>query len=430
MPLLAALILLLTVLAIARRVDARLALLGSGALLATLAGQPLTALDTFTRAMVAPMVAPICASMGFAAVLGATGCDRALVTVLVAPLRRLRWLAVPGAVVAAYVVNLAVPSQASTAAALGPILLPLLRGAGCSPVAAGAALLLGASFGGDLLQPGAQDLQAVAGATAAQAARLHALLWPASIAGLLASALVAAVVLRPREPGTADGEPQPALSASLCLRAGVSLLPVAALLLAYAHCPGLGWLVAVPSGEGWQPFAGALPVVRAMLLGCAVAALTAPLRVGALAQEFFAGMGRAYASIIALTISAQVFGAGLAASGLSSWLMQQSERAGALPALAVLFPAGLAAISGSGSGPVLAFAQTFLAPLPAGPALDQAAVLSCCGGAFGRTLSPVAAVTVCVAGFVQISPLALVRRVALPLVVGATVALGVIVTRG
>lgn len=428
-PLLAALILLLTVLAIARRVDARLALLAAGTLLATLAGQPLAALDTFTRAMVAPMVAPICASMGFAAVLAATGCDRALVQVLVAPLRVCRWLAVPGAVLAAYAVNLAVPSQASTAAALGPILLPLLTGAGCTPEAAGAALLLGASFGGDLLQPGAQDLQAVAGATAAQASALHAQLWPASLTGLSAAALVAAVTLRPSAAPRGDRPSPGQLDAALCLRAAVPLLPVVALLLAYANCPGLHWLVAVPAGEGWQPFAGALPVVRAMLLGCAVATLAAPRRVSGLAQEFFAGMGRAYTSIIALTISAQVFGTGLAASGLSTWLLAHSERLGALPALALLFPAGLAAISGSGSGPVLAFAQTFLAPMPAGPALDQAAVLSCFGGAFGRTISPVAAVTVCVAGFVQVSPLALVRRAAVPLSIGAAVALAVVLTR-
>ena len=34
--------------------------------------------------------------------------------------------ALPGAILAAYLVNLAVPSQSSTAAALGPILVPLL----------------------------------------------------------------------------------------------------------------------------------------------------------------------------------------------------------------------------------------------------------------------------------------------------------------
>ena len=41
-------------------------------------------------------VVPICSAMGFAYVLRATGCDRHMVRVLVAPLRRVRFLMVPG----------------------------------------------------------------------------------------------------------------------------------------------------------------------------------------------------------------------------------------------------------------------------------------------------------------------------------------------
>ena len=132
-----------------RRVDVRLVLLGEGLAMALLAGQPLAIADTFTRGMVTAMVAPICASMGFAALMHATGCDRHLVHALLAPVRRLPWLVVPGGIVAAYLVNAAVPSQASTAAALGPILVPLLLASGRPPAVAGAALVLGASFGGE-----------------------------------------------------------------------------------------------------------------------------------------------------------------------------------------------------------------------------------------------------------------------------------------
>lgn len=62
------LVLAAVVLALVRRVDVRLALLGGGAAMALAAGQPLVVFDTFARAMVATMVAPICAAMGFAAV--------------------------------------------------------------------------------------------------------------------------------------------------------------------------------------------------------------------------------------------------------------------------------------------------------------------------------------------------------------------------
>src|SRR5687767_7479521 len=92
---------------IARRVEVRLVLLGAGLILALLAGKPLAVFDTFTRAMVTGMVAPICAAMGFAAVLAATGCDRHLVHLLLAPIRRARWAVLPGGILAAYLVNLA-----------------------------------------------------------------------------------------------------------------------------------------------------------------------------------------------------------------------------------------------------------------------------------------------------------------------------------
>jgi len=130
---LAAFILAVSLALVARRVDVRLVLIGAGLALAALGGRPLASADTFTRAMVAPMVAPICASMGFAAVLGLTGCDRHLVRLLLAPLRRARRAVLPGTILAAYLVNLAVPSQSSTAAMLGPVLLPaLLLGAAAS----------------------------------------------------------------------------------------------------------------------------------------------------------------------------------------------------------------------------------------------------------------------------------------------------------
>src|SRR5688572_1800521 len=122
----AALVIAGAILLMVRRVDVRLVLLGAGLAMGLLAAQPLAIADTFTAAMVTAMVAPICASMGFAALMNATGCDRHLVHALLAPVRRLPWLVVPGGILAAYLVNMAVPSQASTAAALGPILVPLL----------------------------------------------------------------------------------------------------------------------------------------------------------------------------------------------------------------------------------------------------------------------------------------------------------------
>jgi DcuC family C4-dicarboxylate transporter len=434
-------VLLLAVLIIAgavylmvRRVEVRLVLLGAGFLMTLVAGKPLALADTFTRGMVTAMVAPICAAMGFAALMTATGCDKHLVHLLLAPIKRIRWLTVPGGILVAYLVNMAVPSQTSTAAALGPILVPLLLASGYSPVVAGAALVLGASFGGDLLNPGAQDVQAIAGVVQLSAPAISARVIPASIAGALVAAAVFAVLNRSdgngekaqpivAVPDEAQAEAEEFRVSPV--RAVIPLVPVALLLAAYGGFPPLAWLVATPAGADWAALANALPVVRAMLIGALLAVIVARREVQALTRSFFEGMGSAYASIISLTITAQCFGAGIAAMGVSDALLDLARRSGSLTILSAAFPWALSVLSGSGSGPVLTFAQTFLAQM--GPYVDtvKLAAMACFGGAFGRTMSPVAAVVVYSAGLVGVSPVLIVRRFLPALFAGAVVAFAV-----
>lgn len=437
----ALLIVLGAVVLMARRVEVRLVLLGAGLALCALAGKPLLLADTFAKGMVAAMVAPICAAMGFAAVLRATGCDRDLVGLLVTPLRRVRWLALPGGILVAYAVNLAIPSQASTAATLGPILVPLLVASGYTPTVAGAALILGASFGGDLLNPGAQDIQAISGVTGIPGTAISVRVVPASLAGIAVAVLTFTLLQSRRQPEAPPEQVEEAESAPdipeevdtapealperpHLLRALVPLVPVALLLLGYGGVPWLGWLIIPPDGADWKPLTNALPVVRAMLLGTILAALTRWRDFPALVRSLFEGMGDAYASIISLTITAQCFGAGVAASGLGTALLDIASRTGALAILAAGFPWALAALSGSGSGPVLTFAQTFLAGNTAiVPGAATLAALACLGGAFGRTLSPVSAVVVYTSGLVGVSPIQVVKTLLPALLAGALVAL-------
>jgi DcuC family C4-dicarboxylate transporter len=416
---------------IVRRHDIRLVLLGGGLALASLAGRPLAVLDSFARSMVAAMVAPICAAMGFAAVLRMTGCDRHLVRLLLAPLRRRRWAVLPGGIVAAYLVNLAVPSQSSVAAMLGPILVPLLIAAGLRPASAGAALVLGSSFGGDLLNPAAQDVQALAGVTNLPPAELSARVIPASLAGLLTAVFVFTLSARrptasqpvdveapaapnaPRE--DAEGKIDP-------LKAVIPLVPVALLLVAHAGWTPLGWLLRVEESDSRPELAAAIPVVRALLIGFALAAAIGWRDLRRVVGSLFEGMGAAYRDVIALTIVAQCFGAGIAAVGLGKVLLGHfgGSRWG-MATLSIVFPWGLATISGSGSGPVLAYAQACLVALGDRAGLPTLEALTCLAAAFGRTMSPVSAVVLCGAGLVGQSPTELIRRLLPALLAGAAV---------
>src|SRR5258708_3304834 len=58
--------------------------------------------------------------------------------------------------------TVAVIRQGGTVVTVGAVLVPLLRAARLSATTIGAALLLGASIGGELLNPGAPELRTVA----------------------------------------------------------------------------------------------------------------------------------------------------------------------------------------------------------------------------------------------------------------------------
>jgi C4-dicarboxylate transporter, DcuC family len=414
---------------VARGVEIRLVLLGAGLAMATIAGRPLAIADAFGRSMVAAMVAPICAAMGFAAVLAETGCDRHLVNLLMRPLHRSRGAVLPGGLVVAYVVNLAVPSQASTAAMLGPILLPILVASGLRPAVAGAALVLGSSFGGDLLSPGAQDVQALAGVTRIAGSSFSARIVPASLAGMLAATLTFSMLHPPpRDVEVVRGrEPKNPAEPVNILMAMIPLVPVTLLLLAHAGCAPFAWLVRVPDGGHRPDLAAALPVVRAMLIGCLLAAVTCRRGPHRVVRGLFDGMGGAYRDIISLTITAQCFGAGLAAAGLGDALLRLfGGSRWALAALSVGFPWGLATLSGSGSGPVLAFAEVCLVPLQARSGVATLGALTCLAAAFGRTMSPVSAVVLCGSGMADSSPIDLIRNLLPALLAGAVVSLSLV----
>lgn len=435
----------IAVLLIVRRAEVRLVLLGAGLAMAVVAGQPLAVFDAFTFGMVTATVAPICAAMGFAAVLSATQCDRHLVHLLVLPLRRFRWLLVPGGILAAFIVNTSVTSMTSTAAALGPILIPLMLASGVRPEIAAAALVLGSSSGGDLLNPGAQDVQAIAQTVGIPAKEISARVVPASITGVLVGAAVFTLLNRRRgAPDQVPAAPAPASTEDEPFRlnyfkASIPLFPVALLLLAYFLQPRMGadsplaWLLDLPRQDAheWRRLQGALPVVRAMLIGTLLAGLVGWRDIQLLARSLFEGMGTGYTNIISLTITANCFGAGIGVIGLSQALL---GLVGLAPLLAPLFAATipwvLAVLSGSGSGSILAFAQSFLSRMGAQYDVPALSAIACLGGAYGRTMSPVAAVVVYSAGLVGLLPFIVVRKLLPAALAGALGALATVMLMG
>src|SRR5687767_12465722 len=106
----------------------------------------------------AKFLLPICSAMGFAYVVRETGAVGALVQVLVRPIERAPKLFVPAASFVALVVNMAIPSQTSTLAAVGPIDVALMTRVRVRASDAGTALVFGASVAGALLNPGLAEV--------------------------------------------------------------------------------------------------------------------------------------------------------------------------------------------------------------------------------------------------------------------------------
>jgi DcuC family C4-dicarboxylate transporter len=408
---------------VALGVDVRLLLvLGSVPLFAAVGRMP-DLLAKLAAEMVNPgTVVPIGAAMGFAFVLRVTQCDQHLVQLLVRPLRRVRVLLIPGGIAAGYLINMTIVSQAGTASVLGPILIPLLRAGGLAPARAGAVLLLGASMGGELFNPGAVEMRKLAELTHLRGpevvARSRGLNLLACSTALAVFWLLAARGDRARRGGArelapAAGESEPGGEAPFRVNPVKALVPLLPLLI-----------LSSDSVLGTNPLLGALEgpprILAAMLIGVAAAGLTSPRSAGALAPAFFEGAGYAYHHVISLIVAASTFAEGVRLSGLIELVIRSIAP---WPHLALVVgmvaPWCLAVVSGTGIAPAVAVMEFFV---PAAHAMGleptRLGTVSALGAHFGRTMSPAAAVVMVSARLAQARGSELIRHVALPLVVG------------
>ncbi len=429
MLLLALLVVLAAVAAVLRGAEVRLTLLLAALALGGLAGKPLAILQTFLEYFTREQfLLPIGCCMGFAYVLRDTGCDQHLVHLLVRPLQRVRALLIPGVVLVGALVNVPIISQSSTAVAVGSVLVPVLFAARLSPTTAGAALALGSSIGGELLNPGAPELRSVAKVVGVPAIACVERVWPLLLVHL-AVTVPLFWLLSLRAEAAWRGERRQAELADTFrinpLKAFVPLIPL--LLLFLTAVPPPFRLLEVP--RHWLVAEGARPdafdsrlIGAAMLVGTVVGALTTPGKAGRAAKVFFEGAGFALTNITSLIVAAGCFAKGVEDAGLAAPLGRAIAGAPRLlMPLAALLPLGFAWVSGSGMASTEGLYRFYYDPateLGVDP-LRVGAVVSLSAAA-GRTLSPVAAVVLMAASLTGASPLALVRRMALPLLAGVT----------
>ncbi len=412
-----ALIVLLTFAAIIKKFETRLCLLLGGVALAILSGKPWPVMESFVATMTHRTIVPtICSVMGFAYVLKYTECDKNLVHALSEPIKKLKLFIIPASMIATFAINTSLTSAAGCGAAVGAILIPAMIAAGISPAMAASAILAGTW--GSMFSPGSAQLPVIAKVANTDIISIMAGHLTASLAafGISVVALtVTAIVLK--EHVVLENNAAQAVTGSEpkfkvnYIKAIIPIIPLAI-------------LVSASKQVGFLPEAF-YNVPLAMIIGsvcCYLATLKSP---AAISKEFFSGMGHAYGHIIGLIVAATVLTKGMEVAGLTGALIDAMKSTKSLAGFIAAFgPFAVAVISGSGDAATMTF-NTAITPHAAdfGMEAGKMGSLAFLTGQVGRSMSPVAGVTLVCAGIAAVNPMELAKRNAIPMLLAAIVAM-------
>ena len=398
-------VIIVTVWALIKRYETRLVLIGAGLLLCCISLDPMAALNQFAKSMTNnSLVMAICSSMGFAFAASYTKCDRSLVHYLAAPVRGLGIFLIPVCTVITFFVNIAIPSAAGCAAAVGSTLIPVMLRAGIKPAAAAAVL---AGTIGSYLSPGTSHnpyVAKMANMEVMDFIGFHSTYSLMCGAILVVGVLLVCLVLRDNK-GDANAQvdesklqKQDDFTPSV-LKALVMLVPIAILV-----CGNL-WVPAIKMG-----------VAQAMVIGAICALAVGRCNPQEFSKQFFNGMGKGYADVMGIIIAAGVFAAGLRAAGLIDVCVDALKNANEYARWGgALGPWVMGVITGSGDAATLAFNEAVTPHAEAfGMSIPGLGALAFLTGALGRTMSPLAGVTILVSGIAMVSPIEVIKRTALP----------------
>ncbi len=405
---------LLTVVAVVyfliKKYETKLVLFTAGVFMATVALAPMKAFEAFAKSMTsAPLIQAICSVLGFAAVLKITECDKHLINALGGGLRKAGVFLVPAAMLLTFTINIALPSAAGCAAAVGAIFIPLLIHSGVHPAMAAAAVF-GGTYG-SMLSPGLSHNAFVAEIAKIPVLNVINTHMTATIVSALVSASVLgilAVMLKEHKGYTStDKDFQVDTSFKVNpIYALVNVVPLILLLVSFQY--------------GKQYPALKIGVPESMLIGVVLAVLVTRKNPTEISKKFFDGMGGAYAEILGIIITATVFVAGLQALGAVDAFNKLLISNPSFASIgATVGPFLLAIVTGSGDAAAFAFNKA-VTPLAVelGTTIERMGSLSALSGSIGRSMSPLAGSAIICAGFAKVATMELAKRTAPGMIMG------------
>ncbi len=411
----AVLVVIGTIYCLIKRYETRLVLFTAGMLLCCISLDPLAGLTQFAKSMTnSSLIMAICGSMGFAFVTTHTQCDKHLVSFLAAPLKYLGIILIPAATAITFFINVALPSAAGCAAAVGTTFIPVMIRAGIRPAAAGAAILMGTY--GSILSPGMSHNNFVAKISEMNVMDLIGLHMPYSLIceamGLVGITIVC-FILRDNKPTQEEMDAYNAINGGgdpikkiNPLKALAPLVPLIILVLGNTCVPAIK-----------------MGVAEAMVLGAIFTLIVCLSEPQQFSKEFFKGMGDGYGSVMGIIIAAGVFAAGLKCAGLVDAFINVLKASNELARWGgSLGPFILAVITGSGDAATFAFNEAVTPhAVDFGMSIPKLGSLALISGSLGRTMSPIAGVVIVVSGLCASSPLSLCKRTAIPMMITVVV---------
>ncbi|HDV7284499.1 TPA: C4-dicarboxylate transporter DcuC [Mannheimia haemolytica] len=400
-----------TIYLLIKKYETRTVLIAIGLGMALLTLQPMAALDAFAKSMTSSsLIMAICSSMGFAYVMKSTGCDNHLVQLLTKPLSGLRFFLIPIATIITFFINIAIPSAAGCAAAVGATLIPVLKSSGVRPAMAGAAILAG-TFG-SMMSPGSSHsamISEMSGLTITEVNLSHA---PYTmIAGAIGAVTLTILALvfkdyskehRDAYLQTAEHTQSESGNTNI-LYAIAPLIPLVILVIGGTSLQEIPWL-------NWTK----MGVPQAMLIGAIYGLLVTRTSPAKITNEFFNGMGNAYANVLGIIIAAGVFVAGLKATGAIDSAIEFLKHSNEFVRWgATIGPFLMGLVTGSGDAAAIAF-NTAVTPHAAelGYTHVNLGMAAAIAGAIGRTASPIAGVVIVCAGIAGVNPVEMIKRTA------------------
>lgn len=398
------LVIIATIIAIVKRYEAKLVLFIAGLVMTMISGQFNLAFETFTNSMVNKGLVPvICSVMGFAFVMKKTECDIHLVHLLADHIKKYVILLIPSAVIITWLVNIALPTAAGCAAAVGIVLIPTLIKAGVHPVIAASCILAGTW--GSVLNPGTVHnpfIAKIANTDPVSIVLGHTF---AALVGVLVIAIALTIVAYVKKENTGyvseamEEDNNPCFQVNY-VKAFIPVLPLLLLVL------GSKQINVIPS----------MSVLQAMLIGTFVAFIVTRVSPSKITKEFCEGMGNGYGSVVTLIVAAAVFVAGMQSLGIVDSLIEYMKNSSGMAKIAAAWdPFLITVLSGSGDAVSLAF-NGAITPFAADFGLEPSNLgsLAYLSGGLGRSMCPVAPVSIICAQLAGVETMDMAKRNAIP----------------